>query len=212
MAIRDQITSPGIPLVMQPKLIVGLGNVGRQYNNTRHNAGFMALDFFASHYQIGEFKPKSNLQAELIETNLAGEKVILAKPHTFMNKSGLAVVKLQNYFRVNDPDILIVYDDITIEFGRLRMRVGGSSGGHNGVKSIEQVIGDGFARIRIGVKNNHLEHSDMADFVLASFSRVERNELKPILNETVHYMHAFATGKFNETSISVLHGQNEEVS
>lgn len=204
MAIRDQVVNPGIALTLQPKLIIGLGNVGKQYDGTRHNAGFMALDAFAKHYQLGEFKRKSDLNAALIETNLAGEKVILAKPHTFMNKSGLAVVKLQNYFSVNDPDILIVYDDVDVEFGRLRMRLGGSSGGHNGIKSIEQVIGDNFARIRIGVKNQHLEHTDTADFVLSAFSRSEKNDLQPLLAATTDQIHNFITHQFSDTSVSVL--------
>lgn len=202
MAIRDLVKNPGISLQAGPKLIIGLGNVGDKYDLTRHNAGFKALDAISHKFALGEFKEKSNLNCSLLETNISGEKVILAKPNTFMNKSGLSVVKLQNYFEVNDPDILVIYDDVDLEFGIVRTRIGGSSGGHNGIKSIEQVIGDGFAKVKIGIKNDHLEHQDTADFVLANFSRGEQIELKPILEVATDQAHNFITKSFTETSIT----------
>lgn len=186
-----------------PFLIVGLGNVGEEYNLTRHNAGFMALDKFSSQIDAGKFNQKPELNAEIIETNALGEKVILAKPNTFMNNSGLAIVKLQNYFAINDPRILIVYDDIDIEFGTIRSRIGGSSGGHNGIKSVEKVIGSDFARIRLGVKNPHLEHTDTADFVLAKFSRSEIENLDQILDQASNFITKFIENKFEQTSISL---------
>jgi len=203
MAIRDINTKFTSSLDKGPLLIVGLGNVGDEYDKTRHNAGFMALDHFAHQFELGEFKKKADLNAEIIETNLAGEKLILAKPHTYMNKSGLAVVKLQNYFSVNDPRILIVYDDIDIDFSTVRSRTSGSSGGHNGIKSIEQVIGDSFARVRIGVKNDHLEHQDTADFVLTKFSRAELSELKHTLDYTNKQIELFIESQFEETSATI---------
>ncbi len=209
MAIRQYTNNPGITLSGGPKLIVGLGNDGEKYSNTRHNAGFMALDLFAQHYDVGEFSKKKDLRAYVAETTLSGEKVILAKPTTMMNLSGQAIVALQNYYKVNDPDILIVYDDVDITFGTLRTRSGGSSGGHNGLKSIEQMIGDSFHRIRIGVKNQHLVHVDTADFVLDQFSRAEQADLKPILQATSEHMHNFIAGRFAETSQTVIGEETE---
>ncbi len=203
MAIRDIVNSYSNSLSDGPFLIVGLGNIGEQYEKTRHNAGFMALDSFVHAHDLGSFKEKSDLGADILETNLAGEKVVFAKPRTFMNKSGMAVVRLQNYFAVNDPRILIVYDDVDIEFGTIRSRVGGSSGGHNGIKSIEQVIGNDFARIRIGVKNQHLENQDTADFVLANFSRAEQVELGAVLDVAGQDMYNFINQNFEETTRTI---------
>jgi PTH1 family peptidyl-tRNA hydrolase len=200
MAIRTQANEYSNSLTQGPFLIVGLGNVGAKYDQTRHNAGFMALERFAHQFELGEFKEKSELSAELLETNMAGEKLILAKPNTFMNKSGLAVVKLQNYFSVNDPRILVVYDDVDIDFGTIRSRVGGGNGGHNGIKSIEQVIGDQFARIRIGVKNDHLKNQETSDFVLSNFSRAESSELDQIMKYVANQIEAFVEQRFDETS------------
>ena len=200
MSIRDSSQEYSNSLNEGPFLIVGLGNVGDKYERTRHNAGFMALDHIASQLELGAFKAKTELNADLIETNISGEKVILAKPNTFMNKSGLAVVKLQNYFSVNDPRILVVYDDVDIEFGTIRNRHGGGSAGHNGIKSSEQVIGDQFARLRIGVKNDHLENADTGDFVLAQFSRTELGELGKILDYCSEQIQDFIAHSFKETS------------
>lgn len=203
MAIRDAIPNHAAGLNLGPVLIIGLGNIGEKYLHTRHNAGFMALDRFSHTHDFGDFKEKRDLNAGLIETSMAGEKLILAKPTTFMNKSGLATIKLQNYFEVNDPRILVVYDDVDIDFGVVRSRIGGSSGGHNGLKSIEQVIGDQFARIRIGVKNDHLEHQETSDFVLSNFSRSEMNELDHIFHYVNDQIEAFIENRFSDTSHTI---------
>ena len=203
MAIRDTATEYSTSLNEGPFLIIGLGNVGDEYKLTRHNTGFLALDRLAAKLELGDFKHKPELNADLIETNLAGEKLVLAKPLTFMNKSGLAVVKLQNYYAVNDPRILVVHDDVDIEFGTIRNRIGGGNAGHNGIKSIEQVIGDQFTRIRVGVKNQHLENNDTAVFVLSSFSRSEIGDLDNILDYVSEQAVSFVERSFKETSHSL---------
>ncbi len=203
MSIRDTETDYSNSLSQGPFLIIGLGNKGDEYKSTRHNAGFMALERFAHKFELGEFKSKTDLNSEIIEGSMAGEKVVLAKPQTFMNKSGLAVVKLQNYFAVNDPRILVVYDDVDIEFGTVRTRIGGGNAGHNGIKSIEQVIGDQFARVRIGVKNEHLEHTETSDFVLGNFSRAETSELDHIFDYVTDQIESFIELRFNETSHTI---------
>ena len=203
MAIRDEQTQYSASLNEGPFLIIGLGNIGKEYDLTRHNAGFMAVDHFVHDFQLGEFSEKSDLGADIVESNLGGEKVIVAKPRTYMNKSGMAVVRLQNYFSVNDPRILIVYDDIDIEFGTVRTRLGGSSGGHNGIKSIANVLGEDFARVRIGVKNPHLEHQDTADFVLTRFSTAEQGEMGKILEYSKVQIESFVERRFEETSATL---------
>jgi PTH1 family peptidyl-tRNA hydrolase len=203
MAIRDIHNEFANGLSEGPFLIIGLGNMGDEYDKTRHNAGFMALDAFISKIEAGSWKKRPEFSADIIETNVSGEKVIFAKPQTFMNNSGLAVVKLQNYFAVNDPRILVVYDDVDIDFMTVRTRIGGSNGGHNGIKSIENVIGDMFARIRIGVKNEHLQRQDTADFVLTKFSRAELLQMPAILDVANDFIEAFIARSFEETSKTI---------
>src|SRR3989344_2597173 len=131
-------------------LIVGLGNPGTKYAQTRHNAGFLAVDALAGELEAG-MKKKFLLPVEMGETTIAGEKVVLAKPTTFMNLSGKAVAALARKFRVTPERIIVISDDVALPLGTVRVRVGGSAGGHNGLKSISDMIGENFTRVRIGV-------------------------------------------------------------
>src|SRR3989338_5132837 len=115
------------------KLIVGLGNPGEKYKNTRHNAGFMVDARVAEAFGFEKFKDAEKFKCQLTEGLIAGEKVILAKPQTYMNLSGQAVQLLQNFYKLEPTDVLIIYDDVEIPLGSLRIREGGTSGGHNGI-------------------------------------------------------------------------------
>ncbi|MDH5597157.1 MAG: aminoacyl-tRNA hydrolase [Candidatus Peregrinibacteria bacterium] len=149
------------------KLIVGLGNPGKEYEKTRHNAGFMALDFLAEHYGFEPFKSLDKGKSEMTKGEIAGEKVILLKPQQFMNLSGIATQAVAGYFKIERPDIIAIYDDADIEFGKLRIRTDGSAGGHNGVKSlIEQLGGDDFMRVRLGIKPETPFPGALEDYVL----------------------------------------------
>lgn len=203
MAIRDFASNPGINLTVRPKLIIGLGNVGEKYELTRHNIGFKTVDMYTHLSKLSSFSNKPELNAEVVEGHVSGSKIVIAKPTTYMNDSGIAVMKLQNYFGINDEDILIVYDDVDVDFGTIRMRNGGSSGGHNGIKSIEKVIGDGFSRVRIGVKNDHLKYQETSDFVLSNFTRAELIELRPILETACEQIRNFINSSFEDTSITL---------
>lgn len=161
------------------KLIIGLGNPGREYQGTRHNIGFATADILAQRQGI-QIKSRRN-QALVGEGEIAGEKIILAKPLTFMNLSGQAVSGLVRRCKLDIADIIVVCDDANLPLGRLRIRAGGSAGGHNGLKSIIHHLGtDDFARIRIGIGS---PRGDMVDHVLSRFRRSEREDVHQALNK-----------------------------
>jgi PTH1 family peptidyl-tRNA hydrolase len=153
------------------KLIVGLGNPGKEYQGTRHNVGFEVIDTLARRHGI---RLRKRLCKALIgEGTIGGEHVTLAKPLTFMNLSGEAVAELAHRYRLETQDIIVITDDVNLPLGRLRIRTRGSSGGHKGLRSIIQSIGsEDFPRIRIGI--GQPEQTNMVDFVLSRFSRSER--------------------------------------
>ena len=165
------------------KLIVGLGNPGLRYADTRHNIGFKAVKLLAKKYSIKINKKESG--AKTGAGIIAGHKVILALPHRFMNLSGEPVKSFIDYYKIKHEDLLVVCDDINILLGSLRIRQQGSAGGHNGLKSIIENMGtDAFARLRIGVGVEGLE-GDMTGFVLGSFTREQAKVLPCILSGAV---------------------------
>lgn len=151
-------------------IIIGLGNPGKQYEYTRHNAGFLFIDYLAAKHNIKLNKIK--FKGIIGEGSIAGEKVLLLKPSTFMNLSGESLIEAVNFYKVDYQDVIVVYDDISLPLGSLRIREKGSAGGHNGIKNIIYLSGkDTFPRIRLGV--NAPEERDLADFVLSKFSQAE---------------------------------------
>ena len=131
------------------KIIVGLGNPGKEYENTKHNLGFMFIDYLISKYNLGNEKKFKN--SKILETKINEEKVVLAKPQTYMNLSGNAVIELKTWYKVENNDILIVYDDFDILFGNVRFREKGSAGTHNGMKDIvNKLSSTEIPRLRIG--------------------------------------------------------------
>ncbi len=159
------------------KVIVGLGNPGREYTRTRHNVGFMVLDLLKR--DLSMTVERKRFRAVLIEGSLNGEKIVLAAPQTFMNLSGQSVREVVNWFHLDPQDLLIVFDDIDLPFGTLRLRGEGSAGGHNGMKSvIEQLGTNEIARLRIGVDR---PRSSTVSHVLSRFSTEEEAELPEIL-------------------------------
>ena len=161
------------------KIIVGLGNPGEKYSKTRHNTGWLFIDYISKIYGI-EIN-KTHCDALVGEKNINGEKIILAKPLTFMNLSGNAVLKLKNWYKVDNEDILIVFDDVDIPFGTFRYRQKGSGGSHNGMKNIVQMLNtEQIKRIRIGLGGLKHEKQDMADFVLQKYSNNELEKLEEV--------------------------------
>lgn len=156
--------------------IIGLGNPGKNYANTRHNVGFNTIDLLASRNNIKVNKIK--FKSVYGEGFIFDKKVILLKPHTYMNNSGMAVLDLVNFYKLPIENILVIVDDIDIEFGTIRIRKKGSAGTHNGLKSIiYHLQSEEFPRIKIGIGNRR-EGQDLADFVLSKFTKEERVDIE----------------------------------
>jgi len=157
-------------------LIVGLGNPGKEYERTRHNAGFRALDILA--VNLGCKVDKLKFQGLYGQVNYGGKKIYLLKPQTYMNLSGRSVLQLSAYFNIPPQRIIVLFDDISLEPGRLRIRADGSAGGHNGIKSIIAEVGSqAFPRVKIGVGGKAHPEQDLADHVLSAFSANEEKAL-----------------------------------
>jgi PTH1 family peptidyl-tRNA hydrolase len=156
------------------RLIVGLGNPGFKYEKTRHNVGFDFLNYLALELagEQVEWKKSEKFQAEICELSFSGEKLLLAKPLTFMNLSGRAVLALKNFYKLSNSQILVVFDDIDLPLGKIRHKKSGSAGTHNGMKSIISAISDDFARLKIGVENRSEAQKKvitLSDYVLSKF-------------------------------------------
>ncbi len=158
------------------KLVVGLGNPEKKYEFTRHNCGFRAIDYYASKNNL-TFKNKFN--GFYVETIVNNTKLILLKPQTYMNLSGESVIKFVNYYNISIEDILVIYDDVDFEIGKFKLRRGGSSGGHNGINNIIDLLEtQNISRLRIGISKNSIP---LMDYVLGKFSNDENEKIESIL-------------------------------
>lgn len=159
------------------KCIIGLGNIGKEYENTRHNMGFMCIDYLASKYNIKLDKKK--IKCIYGESVISDKKVVLVKPTTYMNLSGEAVVEIMNWYKLELKDILVIYDDIDLLFGEVRYREKGSSGTHNGMKNIIQNIGkEDISRIRVGIENRESRQIPLDVYVLSKLTNDELQTVK----------------------------------
>lgn len=164
------------------KLIVGLGNPGKEYTQTRHNIGFVVVDNLVK--TLGVEKWQKQKKSEVAKVS---QKLLLAKPTTFMNNSGIAVGELVNFYKLDDAEIIVVHDDTEVPFGEVRVKFGGTSGGHNGINSIDEHIGHDYWRVRVGVgRDNHFD--DLADYVLAPFTSEEQKELPTVIDRVTDYL------------------------
>jgi PTH1 family peptidyl-tRNA hydrolase len=177
------------------KLIVGLGNIGREYENTRHNAGFVLIDAFAATQHV-TWHDKAKFKANIAELNLNGTKIILAKPTTFMNLSGEAVRALKNFYKIENSDILVIHDELDLPLGTIRTRIGGSSAGNNGIKSISAHINEDYARMRVGIAEELLAKMGAHDFVLGRFSHEDLLQLRHIEPTAATIIEEFVRGNF----------------
>ena len=157
------------------KLIIGLGNPGSEHLNTRHNVGFMAVDSLSEHYSFEDWRTKfSGLFAT---GSLGSEKIIIVKPQTYMNLSGICVAKFKHFFKINEDDIFVIYDDIDLGFGKVKIKQGGGDAGHKGIRSISQHLQTkDFNRIRLGVGRPSTKE-EVSHFVLSNFSKTEKEKL-----------------------------------
>ena len=158
-------------------LLVGLGNPGSNYTNTRHNIGFKIIDAINAHFKLSKQKPK--FKGLLTTGNIDKKKIYAIKPLTFMNNSGTAIKELIDYFKIDAKDVFVFHDDMDIDFGKIKAKFGGSSAGHNGIDSIDKFIGKDYSRVRIGIgkPKNGL---DVSDFVLQNFDEDEASGIEKI--------------------------------
>ncbi|AJW40364.1 Peptidyl-tRNA hydrolase [Rhodococcus sp. B7740] len=165
-----------------PTLIVGLGNPGPQYEKTRHNVGFMVADALAG--RIGSaFSSHKKSNSDIVQARLGSRSVVIAKPRTFMNLSGQPVAALARFFSIEPANIVVVHDELDIDFGALRLKLGGGEGGHNGLRSISQHLSTkDYLRVRVGV-GRPPGRMDPASFVLKPFSAAERKDLGVVVEE-----------------------------
>ncbi len=196
-------------------LIVGLGNPGKQYENTRHNVGFDAIDVLVDEYRI----PSSGKQHKAMYGKgvIEGQKVILAKPLTYMNLSGEAVRAMVDYYKIDpETELLVIFDDISLAPGNIRIRKKGSAGGHNGIKSIITHLGtQNFQRIKVGVGEKP-KNWDLADYVLGTFSKDDRKLVDEALERTAKAAALIVQGEIDEAmnlynKKMVIDAENEAV-
>ncbi|CAN5613595.1 hypothetical protein BH23PAT1_BH23PAT1_1540 [soil metagenome] len=174
-------------------LLVGLGNPGKKYEGTRHNIGFQCLDRYVIDTELGdEWIAKKDLKCLYTSGTQGESKVIVIKPATFMNLSGEAVAATMRFYKIPIENVLVIHDELDIPFGQIRTRIGGSSAGHKGIESILQHCGEGFSRVRIGVKAE--SPLDGADFVLAKFSSEEQKHLPMLTKEAVAIISEYVYG------------------
>ncbi|MCZ6902172.1 MAG: aminoacyl-tRNA hydrolase [Rickettsia endosymbiont of Ixodes persulcatus] len=152
-------------------LVIGLGNPGKEYQYTRHNIGFIAIEKIANQYNLS-FSTKKKFNCEIAESSIEKQKLIFIKPTTYMNLSGKSVISVKTYYNIRPEKIFVIHDDIDLETGRIKFKTGGGNGGHNGLKSIDGVIGNNYNRIRIGVDRPQ-NNQDVADYVLSNFPKSE---------------------------------------
>jgi peptidyl-tRNA hydrolase, PTH1 family len=174
------------------KLIVGLGNPGREYRETRHNVGFMVIDELARRHQLTLSMGPSQVPETFVAKKFGADPLLVAKPLTFMNRSGDAVAALARYYDIAPGDLLVVLDEAALPFGRLRARARGSAGGHNGLKSIIERLGtQEFPRLRLGVGRGDARR-DLADHVLSKFEPPERAGLETFITRAADAAEMFA--------------------
>lgn len=181
MALRRivrKVHRAGPPVGRETFLIVGLGNPGKRYADTRHNLGFLVADELARRLPVGTHRER--FQAEYVEIERAEQHLIIAKPLTFMNNSGQAVTQLMRWYKIPCDHLLVIYDELDLAFGRIRLRGSGSAGGHNGIASVIRSLGsEDFARLRIGI--GRPATGSTIDYVLSRFTSSERAELPELI-------------------------------
>lgn len=189
------------------KLLVGLGNIGKKYEFTRHNLGFMVLDSLARKNDLdNEWRQEDKFESTILSFTHMNESYTLLKPSTFMNNSGHAVQSFASYYRIPPEEILVIYDDISLPIGTLRVRSEGSAGGHNGVKSIIESLGsDKFIRMRLGIGENQ-ESISTEDYVLSSFHPSEKKEIEKVIEKATENILLMMENGI-ENYLSTYHGK-----
>lgn len=178
-------------------LLVGLGNIGSEYELTRHNFGFLLLDQIIEDYSFTKIASKK-FHSEIFSGEISGKKVIAIKPQTFMNRSGIAVLETANFYKISPENILVLHDEVDLALGKLRVKVGGGNAGHNGLKSVDETIGKNYTRLRLGVDRPENPEYSTADYVLGKFSKSEMLEVERINQRSSDLINYLLEGKGEE--------------
>lgn len=178
-------------------LVVGLGNPDKKYRNTRHNTGFIAVDYMVK--QLGVEIGKKKFDSLTAETVIAGEKVLLMKPQTYMNLSGVAVEKAASFYKIPPENVIIIFDDISLPVGKLRIRRKGTHGGHNGIRSIiDYLQSENFPRIKVGIGERPNPNYDLADWVLSTFKEDELKGIEEVASHCLDIVKLIIEGKIEQ--------------
>lgn len=183
-------------------LIVGLGNPGEEYDLTRHNIGFHCLDAFAAKLYFDAWVNKKDLKCLMAKQTINETTVLLCKPQTFMNLSGEAVQALCHFYKIQPSDVIVIQDELDIDFGKIRLGTGGSSAGHNGIKSITKLLGtEDYGRVRVGIGPKTHQQMETSDFVLQKFSTDQRANLPKLIKEVNAILseYVYGAGRVTET-------------
>jgi PTH1 family peptidyl-tRNA hydrolase len=174
-------------------IITGLGNIGSQYELTRHNVGFMVIDSMATKLANTSNINKTNFNADVLKSGYN----LLVKPKTYMNNSGQSVTAIKDYYKVENENIIVIHDDLDLPFGTVKFKRGGGHGGHNGLRSLDAHIGNDYLRVRIGIGKPQ-EKGNVANYVLSNFSKEELNKLEDIITHTLDAIESLKTDSINE--------------
>lgn len=186
-------------------MIVGLGNPGKEYSGTRHNIGFDALDAVVEYLNLGPWANKKDLKCQVANSIVSGTRVVAVKPSTFMNNSGEAIQAVSHFYKIAPSDILVIHDELDIDFGKIRTSLDGSAAGHNGIKSIIEQIGEKFGRVRIGIGPKKPAKIDSADFVLQKFSAAQMKEQPDLRKEVISIVNDYiASGELYAETRTVI--------
>jgi len=189
---------------MSCRLVVGLGNPGKEYEETRHNIGFRVVDHFASKNASTEWAVNRSQKGELASVDFEDVgKVLILKPRTFMNESGVSIQKVCSYYKIPPEEVLIVYDEINIDVGGLKLSVQGSAGGHNGLADIISRIKPSFGRLRVGVGSERPPEMDLADFVLGKFRKEEETIISTSMSRYVESIEMILREGIEKAMISI---------
>lgn len=177
-------------------VIAGLGNIGENYNNTRHNVGFMTVDKIAEKYDFPEWKKKDKYLYS--KKNIDNCEILLVKPTTFMNLSGEAMLAISTLYKIKPDDVIVIHDDLDLKLGKIKIKTGGGTAGHNGLKSIDEKIGKNYHRIRIGIGKPTNPYIDTEDYVLGKFLKTELKILDKQTDLLVDNFNEIITKNFNK--------------
>ncbi len=180
------------------KLIIGLGNPGASYSKNRHNLGFMALDKLAEHYQVSTWQNKFNSHFASI-SSVQHQTILLLKPQGYMNLSGQAVLQCMSFYKIPLSSVYVMHDDLDIELGKIRLKTGGGHGGHNGLRSIDQLIGANYHRARLGIGRPPMGY-EVSNYVLGDFRQEEGIIVAKMLDFLLEYIDLILTGQFDKFS------------